>query len=185
AQAVWVVKSEVECIVRDNTFALDANISCECLRHAEEQECVVNQVRRNVKKNASAGAGAFAPSTRAKLRTKTIVIRLEANDAPQQAARNKLHDSLKITVVTAILIDGEHATLLFCELDEIDCLFESCREGLVDEHIASGSQALMGKGVVRIVRRGDDHEANFFDREQFIERADNANIGILFRGFFA
>src|SRR5580704_6341483 len=140
---------------------------------------MVDQVRRKIIKDASARAGTFAPGTGPKLRTKAIVIRFKANDAPQRTARNELHDGLEISIVTAILIDGEHAALLLRKLDERNCFFESCRKGFVDEHIASRSETLASDWIVRIVWRGNDHKANFFNGEEFIERADDADIGIL------
>src|SRR5260370_40881499 len=43
----------------------------------------------------------------------------------------------------------------------------------------------MRKPVMRVVWRSNDHEPNFFDGEQFVERANSAHIGILCSGFVA
>src|SRR5271168_4039260 len=180
-----IVKREIESIICDSAFALHANVGRQRLRQTEKQKRVVDEVRRNIKKDACAGAGALTPSTGTKLWAKAVVIRFKADDASQRAARNKLRDGLKIAVVAAILVNGEQTALLLRELNERDRLFQSGCERLVDQHIASGGQALVGKRIVRIIWRGDDDEANFLDGEEFIERADDAHIGIFLGGFVA
>src|ERR1700726_4091786 len=125
-------------------------------------------MRSNIKKYSRSGARALAPGARTKLRTKAVVIRFKANDAAQRTDRDELHDSLKIAIVAAILVNGEHAALLLCKLNKSDRFFESGGEGFVDQYIASVGKTLLGKREVRIVRCGNDHQADFFDGQKFI-----------------
>lgn len=61
SQTGVVVKSDVERVVGDGVIALDANVSRNGLREAEEKKSVIDQVRSEVEEDAAAWAGAFAP----------------------------------------------------------------------------------------------------------------------------
>src|SRR5579863_9954279 len=146
---------------------------------------MVDKVRCNVKKDSGAGAGALTPRARTELRTKAIIVRFKTNDASKNATHNELHDSLKIAVVPAVLVDGKHTALLICIFDKRDGFFKRGRERLVHKHIAPGGETLASEWIVRIVRRGDDNEADFLNGQKFVERAHDAHIRILRGGFVA
>jgi hypothetical protein len=185
ARATGVVEDNVEGIVHEGAFALDANVGGEGGGHAEEGEREIEDVRRNVEENPGARAGALAPGAGFEVGAVAVVVAFEADDAAEFAAGGELFDELEVAIVAAILVDGNEAALLFGELDEGDGFFESGGEGLVYEDIAAGGEALLGEGKVRIVGSGDDNQTDFADGEQLFERANDADAGKFFGGFVA
>src|SRR5580700_3519175 len=179
------MKSEVERVIGNGAFALDANIGRQRLGQTEKQQRVVNEMRRKIKKDTAAGPGALAPSAGPKLRSKAIIVRFQANDAPQRTARNEFADRLKIAVIAAILVNGEQPALLLRKRNERNGLVESCREGLVHEHMASRRETFAGDWIMGIVWRGDDDQPDFWIGEQFVQSADDRHIGILRGGLVA
>src|SRR5277367_4864529 len=146
---------------------------------------MIDEMRPNIEENTRAGAGFLTPGPEAKLRTKAIVVRFKADDASQRAARNELPNRLEIAVVTAILVNTEHSAVLPRKVDERNGFVERGGEGLVDKHIASRSKTLAGDWEMGIVRRSDNDETNFRNSEEFVERAHEADIGILRGGLVA
>src|SRR5712671_2099597 len=106
------MKHDVEGIIGDGMFALGADVGGDRFRNAEKHQRVINQVRRKVKQNAGAGTGAFAPRVGLQLRTEAVVVRFEANNAAEIAAADDLLHSMKVAVITPILVNGEQPDAL-------------------------------------------------------------------------
>ena len=66
---------------------------------------------------------------------------------------------LKITVPTAVLVDGEQPLLLLRDGDEFGGLSVRRSKGLVDNDVATCEETLFGLLEVRCIRSSDDDQA--------------------------
>lgn len=146
---------------------------------------MVDEVRGDIKQNACAGSGAFAPGTGFEMGPEAVVVGLEKHDAAERSFGDELANGREIAVVAAILINGEQAMRIFCELDERFGFIQSGGERFIDNDVAAGRQARTSERVMRLVGRGDDDEPDFLNREQFFKASDDADIGIGFGSFVA
>src|SRR6266446_5370134 len=64
AQAIGIVETDIEGIVGDGVFTLDANVGGQSFRQPEEYQRVVDEVRCNIEEDAAAGPLRFAPGAR-------------------------------------------------------------------------------------------------------------------------
>src|SRR6266478_2162520 len=140
-------------------------------------------MRRNVKKNSTAGERSLAPCAGLELRPVTIVSSFEPHDAAQRAGLDKLPYSLKVAVVAAILIDGEQAIVLLRNLYQRNSLFQGCCERFIDNHVAACLKTPPRKRIMGLVWSGNNNKTNFRNREQFVNTPHDPNIRIFFRGF--
>ena len=67
---------------------------------------------------------------------------------------------LKVAVPTAVLIDGEQPLRLFRNRDQLGSFVVGRSEGLVDNDVATGLQALFGLLEMRRIRGSYDDEAD-------------------------
>ena len=90
---------------------------------------------------------------------------------------------MKVSVITAVLIDGEQAIDGPRKLHQRNSLFKSCGKRLIDDHITARLQTLPRERIVRLVRSGNHDEANLRYRQQFVQAPHDSNVGILLRCF--
>ncbi len=64
---------------------------------------------------------------------------------------------MKLSVPAAVLIHGDEAAAIGGEAHQLLGFGHGGREGLVDDYVAVGFETSFRVGVVRIIRRGDDH----------------------------
>src|ERR1700732_1377823 len=140
-------------------------------------------MRPEIEENTGTGDRAFTPRALLQLGAEAIVVGLEAHYAAEIAAADNLLHRLEITVVTAILVDGEQAAAFLCESHQFDRLFERWSEWFVDDDVATGLQTLPGERIVCFVRRSDNNETEVLHAQQLFEAADDAHVGIELRRF--
>src|ERR1700682_539773 len=140
---------------------------------------MIDKVRSDIEQNAGASARALPPCSSLQLRSVAVVIRFETQDAPKSSASHKLPDRLEVSVVTAILINGEQAAGILSQFHQLDSFMHSGCKRLVDDNIATRDQALPSKRIVCIVRRCNDHQLNAPAIEKLTESAHNAHVRIL------
>src|SRR5260370_11106238 len=105
------------------------------------------------------------------------MVRVEGDNKGEMAAADDLLHSLKITVVTAILVDGEQAAAFLCESHQLNRFFERLREWFVDNDVTTGFETPPSERIVRVVWRGNDDETNVAHAQQLFEAAHDADIG--------
>src|SRR5260370_17767869 len=106
------------------------------------------------------------------------MVRLEAANAAEIAAADDLLQGLKITVLTAILVDGEQAAAFLCESHQLNRFFERVREWFVDNDVTTGFEAPPSERIVRVVRRGNDDATNVPPPPPLFEPAHDAHTRI-------
>src|SRR6267142_861994 len=180
AQAIGIVESDIEGIVRDGVLTLNSNVGRHSFRQPEEYQRVVDEMRCNIEEDAAARPLRFPPGARFQLRTISVVMCFETHYATKRAVRHELSNGLKIAVEPTVLIYSEQAAHTFCKLYQRAGLLESGCEGLVDNYVAPCRKALACKGIMRVVGSSDNDEPNFFHRQQFVQIAHDSNVRIFF-----
>ncbi len=92
---------------------------------------------------------------------------------------------LKITVPTAVLVDGEQPLLLLRDGDEFGGLSVRRSKGLVDNDVATCEETLFGLLEVRCIRSSDDDQADRADGQQFVETAYDRCLWVRLHRFVA
>jgi hypothetical protein len=118
AHATRVVQRDIERIVSESVFTLDANVGRYSFRQAEEQQGVIDQMGGNIEEDAAARTLRLAPCAVFQLRPVAIISCFETNNSSQGSRSNKLADGLKIAVVTAVLINSQETARRFRELHQ-------------------------------------------------------------------
>src|SRR5437762_3187014 len=108
-------------------------------------------MRAEVIEKPGAGPGNFAPS-HTNLGAIAVDARLEQHDFTDKVFSNRILDSEEIAVPAPVLKYGEQDVALFRDGREMPCLFDGDREGLVDDHVATGAHHRFCQRRVRIVR---------------------------------
>ncbi len=67
-----------------------------------------------------------------------VVVGLEVDDATQRAFGDDFSDGGKVAVVATILIHGDKAAGVFCELHEFERFGDGGGERFIHQHIAAG-----------------------------------------------
>ena len=172
-----VVQRDVERVVDDRTVALDPDISADRLRHAKQEQRLIEQVRPDVEPDAGARVRLLAPRIRLELGAKAIEMRFVRGDAAKIALAHNVADGREIAGIATILIDRHDAPLRPGELDQLPCFRKCRREGLVDDHMMSREQTLFRNGMVRRIRRRDNDEIDLAF-EHLVDTANEFDIGI-------
>src|SRR5208337_128523 len=92
---------------------------------------------------------------------------------------------LKIRVETPAVEHRQEAASFFGDAKQLDGFQQSRGDGLVHHDVASGLQALHRKGEMRLVGRGNHHQPDGIDGQEFLDAAHNARAGITLGGFVA
>ncbi len=177
AHIVRIVEKDIECIVGCAATFI-SNVGVDRCGQAKELKSVVDEVRRDVEKNSGAGNLLLAPGVGFEIGAEAIVVRFEPNDASERACGGELEDALEVAVVAAALVNGEQAAASFCELDEIEGLRHGGGERLVDEDVAACGEALMRERIMRLIGSGNNDELDLADREEFVQRSNDARVWI-------
>src|SRR5712664_4146118 len=113
--------------------------------------------------------------------TISVVTCFEANDSSERTFLRELSNGLKVAVIAAVLVYREQPAGFLGNLHQRNGFFESRCERLIHNDIAARLKALACERIVGFVRRSDDHESDFFHRQQFVQAAHDSNIRIFFR----
>src|SRR5262249_43016081 len=95
----------------------------------------------------------------------------------------ELLKDLEVTVVAAILVDGEKSLVLAGEAHKGQGFSHSRSQGLVDYDVAARGYHSVSKFVVGFVGRSHDYEANLRHCQHLVDGADDADVRIRFGSF--
>src|SRR5947207_13511821 len=99
-----VVQRDVERVVDDRTVVLDPDISADRLRHAKQEQRLIEQVRPDVEPDAGARVRLLAPRIRLELGAKAIEMRFVRGDAAKIALAHNVADGREIAGIATIQI---------------------------------------------------------------------------------
>src|SRR5437588_5954783 len=111
-----IAKYQVKVIIRLCPCPLCPDICPYGARRAEQEECLVNQVRTQVVEGARAGDG-MLPPTIVDCRTIAIIVRLVGPYFSQQTCLQEVTNGQKIVIPPAILVDTQHDIALVGEFN--------------------------------------------------------------------
>ncbi len=181
ASAFWIVEKNVESVVGGEAGALDAYVGGDGLRSAEKHYGLIEEMGRQIEEYAAAGASFFAPGVQLGIGTEPIVGGFETNEATEIARSDGLAEGLEIGVEAAAVIDGDDQTKFIGEVEEFLGFGDSSCKRLVDHDVFACFEAAFGKGKMSLIGSGNGDEADGIDGKQFVETANDADVGIKLR----
>src|SRR5947209_13631102 len=173
---------DLKCIVGNCARTLAANVSGKAFGIAEKQECLIDQVRAKIEKQAASGFASFPPCAGAKLRTKAVEVRLVSCQFSKNAGSNQLAYRKEISMPAGILVNRYQPLAFGRQFDQLFRFLQSCGEGLIDDYMLSRQQALSRQRIMRCIRRRDYNQGDPWKSEHLFHAANQARIRIKFRG---
>src|SRR5688572_8964686 len=121
-----VLKADIIKVIHPATRSLDTH-SCIYIRgHAKQHQHLVEHMRAKIIKYTCARCSLLFPCIGLYVVSESIIMQLELNNTAYELVFNNLFDREKIAIPSPVLKYREHFTRLFCQRDELICLF--CRD---------------------------------------------------------
>ena len=113
-------------------------------RAAEEGDALVDEVRAEVEEEAVGGARDLFPGVRARDGTEAVEVRLKGDETAEGAGFEELSDGEEVGVPTAVVEGRGDEIAVAGEVNEGGGLLAGSGEGLVEDDVAAGEEALAG-----------------------------------------
>ena len=123
---------------------------------------------------------AFTPRTGLGLETKAVEARFELHHLTQRPRRDEFLHGVKISVIPAVVINGNEPFAFRCQPHQFFRFFHRGRERLVHHHVPPRQQAGLGQLEMRIVGSRHHHQADALVGKQFLQRSRHPSLRILF-----
>ena len=108
------------------------------------------------------------------------------SDAAEIAGGDGLAEGLEIGVEAAVVIDGEDTIEFLGKVEKFDWLRRLVVvKGLSTTTWLAGFEAALGEGKMGLIGSGNGDELDGIDGEEFVEGADDADVGVKLRGGIA
>lgn len=151
-----IAQHHVEVIVAARLGALALQVCADRLRHAEQLQRLVQQMRPQVVPQPGAGDIAFAPAV-AHLRAIPVEVRMELHHLAQLAVFDQAPHGEEVRIPTAVLEHADDLAGLCGGVHHGASLCGIQGEGFIHQHVLAGRQCLQRHGRMGLVGRGDDH----------------------------
>ena len=146
------------CIIhRPAAGAQRAAVARHRLRHPEQRQRLIEQMRAEVVPNTRADAGILAPAV-AHFGAEAVPARLKKAQRTQLAARQERLQRQKITVPAAVMKDRKQPPGAFCPRHQLAPLGDRVHHRLFQHDVPPGGEALRSEGKMHRIRRGNDDQ---------------------------
>ena len=154
-----VAQQHLEIIRGHRTVALQGDVGEHRLGHAEQLQCLVDQVRAQVVPQPGAGLVAFAPAV-GHGRPVTVEVRVEFHDFAQRALRDQLAQGEEVGIPAPVLEYADDTAGAFRTGDHLLRLAQGHGERLVDHDMLALRQRRAGQYGMHRIGRGDDDQVD-------------------------
>src|ERR1700738_4187844 len=140
-------------VVRERTVARPPQRSCDPCRQTEEKQCLIDNVRTQVKPDAATRSGALTPAF-AHLRAVTIDMRFKVHHPADRTCLDSPPYTQEVAIPAPVVEYGQQPPVVVRGRAKSTGIGQARGEGLLNNHILAGLQCSLGPPRMAVVGRG-------------------------------